>query len=152
MSPAQQSAFEALIGRPFSDVELATVTQMSDLGQLPRLTSYLSSLNLRVQSHFASERGLMERFPGGPLAADALLTKLEQASEQASPFASLLRRALKFLAQPEGLDIGAPATQAMLTQLAAANVITAVELAGLRHMATSPKSLTEQEVRQAWET
>lgn len=89
-------------------------------------------------SHFASERGVLERFAGGPVAADAMLTKLEAFAASAHPLASIVQRALKFLAQTEGLDIGSPTTQALIAQLAAAGVITTAERDGLAAMATRP--------------
>jgi hypothetical protein len=149
MTPEQKLALEALVGRELDENEVFHINAALATGGWARIAEVLSVGRTKVGSHFASERGLMERFPGGPLAADALLTKLEQASAGATPFASLLRRALKFLAQPEGLDIGAPATQAMLAQLTAAKVLTDVELAGLRFMCLRPDPITDAQVKSA---
>lgn len=118
-------------------------------GRINAIASALSSGKTKVVSHFASERGILERYPGGPIEADALLSKLETFSQTAHPMASIVKRALKFLAQPEGLDIGSPATQGLLAALQAGGVISMEELNGLRAMATVPNPLTDAEVEAA---
>lgn len=107
----------------------------------------LSAGRTHLVSHFASERGILDRYPGGPMAADALLAKLEAFVQSGHPVARLVSRALKFLAQPEGLDLGAGATQALLAQLAAGGVITDAERDGLRAMAIAPDPVAEFDVR-----
>lgn len=114
-------------------------------GDTQGIADALSVGRTKTVSHFASERGILERFPLGPLAGDALLAKLELFAQSAHPMARIVGRALKFLAQPEGLDIGSAATQGLLDALAAGGVITAEERAGLAAMATvhDPVSHTE---------
>ena len=114
-------------------------------GDTQGIADALSVGRTKTVSHFASERGILERFPLGPLAGDALLAKLELFAQSAHPMARIVGRALKFLAQPEGLDIGAATTQGLLDALAAGGVITAEERAGLAQMATvhDPVSHTE---------
>ena len=109
----------------------------------------LSVGRTKVMSHFASERGILERFPAGPLAADALLTKLENFAAAGQPMSSIVHRALKFLAQPEGLDIGASTTQGLIAGLAAGGVITTGERDGLIAMATKPDPITADQVSKA---
>ena len=65
--------------------------------------------------------------------------------------ARIVGRALKFLAQPDGLDIGSPATQGLLDQLMAGEVITQAQRDGLRAMATVPDVVTWPEVKAATE-
>lgn len=113
------------------------------------LAAALSTGRKRRASHFASERGILERFPGGPIAADALLSKLEAFSSIGHPMSSIVKRALKFLAQAEGLDIGSPATQGLLDALQAGSVLTADEVAGVKAMALVDDPVTEFEVRVA---
>ena len=113
------------------------------------IAAALSAGRTKVVSHFTSERGILERYPGGPVAADILLSKLEVFAASAHPLASIVKRALKFLAMPEGLDLGAPATQGLLSMLAGGGVISAIELSGLVTMATAPAPITEYQVRQA---
>lgn len=115
-------------------------------GSVGAIARALSAGRTKIVSHFASERGVLERFPGGPIAADALLSKLEVFASTAHPMASIVKRALKFLAQAEGLDIGSPATQGLLTQLGAGGVLTTEEVAGLRAMATAADAVTDADV------
>lgn len=115
-------------------------------GRVNAIAAALSAGRTRVGSHFASERGILERFPGGPVAADAMLTKLETFALSGHPMASIVKRALKFLAQSEGLDVGSPATQGLLAQLQAGGVMTAEEVAGVRAMATVADPVSESAV------
>lgn len=118
-------------------------------GRINAIAQSLSTGRTKVVSHFASERGILERFPGGPLAADALLSKLEAFGASGHPMASIVKRALKFLAQAEGLDIGSPATQGLIAQLAAGGVISTEERDGLRAMATAADVITDAQVEDA---
>ena len=115
-------------------------------GDTQGIADVLSVGRTKTVSHFASERGILERFPLGPLAGDALLAKLEAFAATAHPMARIVGRALRFLAQPEGLDIGSAATQDLLDSLAAGGVITAEERAGLAAMATVPDPVSHTEV------
>jgi hypothetical protein len=62
---------------------------------------------------------------------------------------SIVRRALKFLAQTQGLDIGSPATQGMIDALLSIDVITQTERNGLRAMATVAYEITVADVERA---
>jgi hypothetical protein len=131
---------------------IAESQELQDLqaaGNVDAIARALSVGRTKVASHFASERGVLERFPGGPIAADALLTKLEAFSTSGHAMASIVKRALKFLAQAEGLDIGSPATQGLLAQLGAGGVLTAEEVAGLRAMALTADPITREQVTEA---
>lgn len=115
-------------------------------GNTQAIADALSAGRTKVVSHFASERGILERFPLGPIAGDALLTKLDAFAATAHPMASIVKRAMKFLGQPEGLDLGSPATQGLLDQLALGGVMTAEERSGLRAMATVADPVTHTDV------
>lgn len=115
-------------------------------GDTQGIADALSVGRTKVVSHFASERGILERYPLGPLAGDALLAKLEGFAATAHPMARIVSRALKFLGQPEGLDIGSPATQGLLDELAAGGAISAEERAGLAAMATVADPVSHTEV------
>lgn len=91
-----------------------------------------------------SERGLLDRYPDGPVAADLILKKLEAFSKSGHPFASLVARALKFLGQAEGIDFGATATVTMLQRLAQGGVLTQDEAAKLISIGTTLVSRAEQ--------
>lgn len=118
-------------------------------GNSQGIADALSVGRTKVVSHFASERGVLERFPLGPIAGDALLTKLDAFAATAHPMASIVKRAMKFLGQPEGLDLGSPATQGLLDQLALGGVMTAEERAGLKTMATAPDPVPHEAVTAA---
>lgn len=118
-------------------------------GNVQAIADALSTGRTKVASHFASERGILERYPLGPIAADELLAALEAFAATQHPMARIVGRALKFLAQPEGLDIGSPATQGLLDQLAAGGVITTAQRDGLRQMATVPDPIVREQVTEA---
>lgn len=119
---------------------------LASTGATQAIADRLSAGRTKIASHFTSERGILERFPGGPLAGDALISKLEAFGATAHPMASIVRRALRFLGHPEGLDIGSPATQGLLDALEAGAVITTNERAGLRTMATVRDPITHEQV------
>ena len=92
-------------------------------------------------SRLTSERGLLELYADGPIAADAVLAKLEAYAGAGQLMSRLVGRALKFLADPAGLDLGAVATRAMLDQLAAGGVLTSDEATKLKSIAEKDKPL-----------
>ena len=101
-------------------------------------------------TYLVSERGIMNDYVDGPLAADSVLSKLEAFAATAHPLASITKRALKFLATPEGLDIGAPTTQAMIDALVAVTAITASEGTKLKALApTVPNTVTWEQCQAA---
>lgn len=118
-------------------------------GNMQAIADALSAGRTKVATHFASERGILERYPLGPIAGDELLAQLEAFAGTAHPMARIVGRALKFLAQPEGLDIGSPATQGLLDQLTAGGVLNQAQRDGLRQMATVPDVVTHFEVSAA---
>lgn len=134
-----QEILDAISASP----ELQALATVNAFGPL---ADALSAGRTRIASHYASERGILERFPDGPLAADALLSKLDAFAATSQPMASIVKRALKFLAQTEGLDLGSSATQDLLAALAAAGVITTAERDGIRSMATVPAPVTAAEI------
>jgi len=115
-----------------------------DLGDHAQIEALINAKDRsHVVSHFASERGILDRYPGGPAAADALLVKLEQFAASANPMAGIVKRALKFLGTPEGIDLGSNGVQSMLTALTP-SLLTTAERDGLRSMATRACSRAEQ--------
>jgi len=82
---------------------------------------------LAPKSTMHSERGVLDQYPDGPVAADIVLQKLERFAASPHPLAGLVKRALKFLSQPEGIDFGTVSTQNMLRRLAEGGVITTDE-------------------------
>lgn len=113
-------------------------------GSPGRVVELLNGVSTTLpKSLMISERGIMAHYPEGPVAADAVLSKLEAFAAGVHPLASTLKRTLKFLAQPAGIDIGAPATQTMLDVLATEGAITAVEAGTLKDLARQPASRAE---------
>jgi hypothetical protein len=127
----------------------AELQALAVAGSFGPIATALSIGRTKLASHFASERGVLERFPGGPLAADALISKLEAFALTTHPMSSIVRRALKFLAQAQGLDIGSPATQGLIDALLSIDVITQTERNGLRAMATVAYEITVADVERA---
>lgn len=116
-------------------------------GHTQGIADALSVGRTRIGEHFASARGVLERYPHGPLAGDALLAALEAFAATADPMARIVGRALHFLNAPEGLNLGAPATQGLIDALHAGGVLTQVQRDGLRTMATVPDPVPEWDVR-----
>lgn len=125
-------------------------------GNLQGIADALSVDGTRVVPRMVSARGLAEHVPGGPIAAETILLKLEGArdtmlaSQDAGTrvMGSLLRRQLGFLAA-DGLDFGSAALRSMLDQFAAQGILTAAEVAGLKAIAELPDNVTWQQVKQA---
>lgn len=133
---AADPALQALMGATAGQSDIAGIAAALSVGRT------------KIVSHFASERGILDRFPGGVVAADALLTKLEGFAQSQHALAGVVRRAVKFLGTPEGIDLGSAGVQTMLAALTPA-VLTEVERDGLRSMATVPVVLTPHEVQDA---
>lgn len=118
------------------------------------IAALLSGATTEVHSRITTSRGVAELYPGGPLAAEAVMLKLEGTRDvmlaSADPgtklMGSMLRRQLAFLAS-DGLDFGSQALRGMLDQFAAAGVITAQEAAGLKAIAERPVQVDEFAVR-----
>ena len=152
MTPAQQSALEALAGRTLTADEVAAIEPLVVAWAPQAIADILSLGRTEVRSRIISARGIAELMPGGPLTAEALLLKLEGARDamlagtaQQQVFGSLLRRQLKRL-DDDGLDIGSPALRQMLDELMAAGVLTAGEVAALKDMAARPAPVTHMQV------
>lgn len=149
MTGAEQAALEALAGRVMTPEEIEQIDGWLPDRRDDLIAALLSVGRTRLVSHFASERGILDRYPDGPVAADALLTKIEAFAQTAHPLAGIVKRAVKFLGQPEGIDLGSHGVQLMLGELASGNVITTDERAGLIAMATQPDPITTNQVSDA---
>lgn len=91
-----------------------------------------------LKTRLITARGILSEYPGGPVAAAAVLDKLEAAA----PAIPALRWAMGFI-KSEGLDIGHSATHGMLDQLVTGGVITATEAANLKVLGQVPMSRAE---------
>lgn len=127
------------------------LTDMNVAGNYQGIADALSVGLTKVQTLLLSERGILERYPDGPIAADGVLVKLETFAASAHPLAGVVRRAIKFLGMSDGLDVGSAATQSLLTQLGAGGVLTVDEAAKLAALAIVPSRISWQEVASAME-
>lgn len=157
MTPQQRSALEALAGRALTQAEAEQITPLVEAPQGDiAIAVILSAGRTEVYSRMTSARGLAEMMPGGPLAAEAVLLKLEGARDamlasadaQQRVLGSLMRRQLVFLSG-EGLDFGSGALRVMLDQFVALGILTAGEVAGLKSIAVRPAPVTPQQVSDA---
>lgn len=103
-------------------------------------------------------RGIMASYGLGPSAGAAFLDKLEVLSAGVPA----IKWAMKFLQAESGIDVGEPATQAMLASLVGVGGVTQTEVDGVKAMANQPASraevlfgagsqITEADVRAAME-
>lgn len=92
----------------------------------------------RIVSRIISARGVLSDYPGGPMAAAAVLDKLEAAASSVSA----LKWALNFL-RGDGLDIGAASTQGVIDQLVAGGILTSAEGSNLKSLASVPAGRAE---------
>lgn len=113
----------------------------------------LSVGRTRVVYKLISARGLAAGLAGGPLAAEAILLKLEgardamlaSADQQQRVIGSLLRRQLGFLSG-DGLDFGSPALLGMLDQFVGLGILTQGEVDALKELTVEPDLITHTQV------
>lgn len=135
---------------------LAQAQTAASEADIEAIAAALSVGRTEVYSRMTSARGLAELMPGGPLAAEAALLKLEGARDnmlasqdaQTRLFGSLLKRQLGFLAG-DGLDFGSAALRSMLDQFAALSILTTSEVAALKSVATRPAPVPASAVKRA---
>lgn len=127
MTPAQQSALEVLAGRSLSADDIAALGPMVDARRDDLIEAHLSAGRVKYVETRKVEIGVIGAYAAGPVAADALLAKLEAYADAGQPLSRLVTRSLRALKVEPGLNLGDPATRAMLAELAAGGVITAAE-------------------------
>lgn len=134
-----------------ASAELQALGRRDDL-----IATALSAGRTKVVPRMVSARGLASKVPGGPLAAEVILLKLEGARDamlasqdpQTKVMGSLLRRQLGFLSA-DGLDFGDAALRGMLDQFAALEILTADEVAGLKAIAVAADPVSTNDVSHA---
>lgn len=152
MTAAERAALESLVGRPLTEAEAAHVgAHLADPDDRrdDLIAAALSEGRTEVRLTRVSEAGLLERWPEGPVGADAFLVKLEAFAESAHPAAGVVRRALKFLGTSDGLDLGAAATHTMLDTLAAGAVIAPAEATAAKALSRHPAPISLDAVSRA---
>lgn len=136
---------------------IAASPELQALGQNTQaIADALSVGRKRVQPRIVSARGIAAEFPGGPVAAEVVLMKLEGAAAAASASAdqsqkvlgSLINRQLRFLAA-DGLDFGSAALRGMLDQFVAMSILTQAEVDGLKSLADVTDPVTHTQVGEA---
>ena len=113
-------------------------------GHLPEAPGQVVELlNARVfsmpKATFISARGVMSAAGLGPAGGAAFLDKLEVLASSVPA----IKWVMKFLQAEAGIDVGEPATQAMLTSLIGVGGITQAEVDGIKAMALQPASRAE---------
>jgi len=99
----------------------------------------------KLVSRQVSARTVLAELPiSGAVTGAGVLDKLEAAGASIPA----VKWAVRFLQLETGLDVGHPNTQAMLTVLASANVLTTAEADALKALAFVPDLVSEFEVRQ----
>lgn len=91
-----------------------------------------------LRERLISARGVLAQYPDGPAAGAAVLDKLEAAAAGVPA----VKWVMSFL-KADGIDIGSPATQGMLDQLAVGGLITAAEAGKLKSLGMVPASRAE---------
>jgi hypothetical protein len=87
----------------------------------------------------------------GPSAGDAALTAIEAASTAAGAYESILARVVRILhLGNDGLDLGNSETQAMLSALQTAGVLTSAQVSALLAAATTPQVVLASDVSRVW--
>src|SRR5574337_1892312 len=81
MTPSQQSAIEAVYGQALTQQQASDIGAWVDARSDSLVAAYLSQGRTRVASRIVSARRIAAEYPGGPLAAEAVLLKLEGARD-----------------------------------------------------------------------
>lgn len=110
---------------------------------LDAIAALMSVGRKAIQSRFVTARTIFGECAGGQGIYDAL--------NAAATANSAVKMAVKFLEQDSGLDIGNPATQAMIDQLmaGATPALTAAQGAALKALANLPQTVSRSQVEAA---
>lgn len=92
-----------------------------------------------AKTRMVTARGIMASYGLGPTGGAAFLDKLDALSANVPA----IKWAMKFLQTEAGIDVGEPATQAMLTSLIGVGGVTQAEVDGIKAMALQPASRAE---------
>lgn len=118
--------------------ELAPFVAAGNDGQVAAILNDTTRGATMLKLTMISARGVLSGYAGGPVAAAAVLDKLESAAATVPA----IKWVMTFL-KSDGIDIGHPATQGMLDQLATGGVLTATEAAHLKALGVFPASRAE---------
>jgi hypothetical protein len=159
MTPAEQAALEALVGRPLTSTEVEQIDPMlAPVRQSASIAALLSVGRVRLKApHLVSARGFSASYPGGPISGEVVLMKLEgaaavmkaSADQQQKVVGSLLARQLAFFNTDAGLDFGDTTLRGMIDQFAQMGLITADEASKMKAIAMQPAPLQGWQVDRA---
>lgn len=159
MTPAQQSALEALAGRALEPGALATLDPLVAARNDVAIAAALSVGRVSVGERRVSELGvrkllgvvpasrLLSLLRASAAAADAgtiepwlatVLSGMGVAAEDHDAYQETIGSAWRWLTQPEGLDIGDAAARDMLDLVAAGNAALAASCVTLKAAAEQP--------------
>jgi hypothetical protein len=118
------------------------------------VASALSAGRTRLTERMITERRILSTLgviDGAAFldALDAFAAAVLAPDHPLAAYHSGIRRAVGWLKTTEGLDIGDPASQAMLTALAAAGIVTPSSADAVMALARIPDPITEFDVRRA---
>lgn len=150
MTPAQQDALQALVGRTLTPAELAQLDPLLADGnrQDVQIAEVLSVGRWRYADTRRMEVGFVGGYPGGPIEGDAVLGALELHAESQAPTARIVGRAVRAMRTEPGLNLGDPALHAMLDVLVPA-VLTAEQVAAIKSMARVDDPVPVRDVSRA---
>lgn len=108
------------------------------------IAALVSAGRTEARSRFVTARTILSECGAlGPSILDAL------EAVAATAGGSAVKWALKFLSQDSGLDVGHPATQAMIGQLATAGALSAAQASALTALANQPAPVSAHDVAMA---
>lgn len=109
---------------------------------LDAIAAIVSAGRMSMQPRFITARTILaECGAAGPAILDAL--------EAAATVSSAVKWAVKFLGDDSGIDVGNPATQYMVDQLAAGGALTVAQAGILNSMAMQPAPVSRLDVEAA---
>lgn len=149
MTPAQQSALEALAGRTLTADDITALGPMVDARRDDLIEAHLNTGRVKYVETRKVEIGVIGAYAAGPVAADALLAKLEAYADAGQSLSRLVGRAMRAMQTEPGLNLGDPSTHAMLDALVASAVIAAPEAAGLKAIAHVPDPIPRDAISRA---
>lgn len=135
----------------WNEIQTKCSAEMLARRNMHEIAAFLNINRTKTVQTMMGERGILSKYATGPVDADAVLSKLEAFSQSQHPMASLVKRAVRFLGTTEGIDLGDPATQMLLDQLAAVAAITVTEAENLKALASVPDTLDWTQVQAAFD-
>lgn len=155
MTPNQQTALAALVGRALTEAEVEAIDALLPQRRDADIAAILSVGRTRLHSRLISERGVISAL--GIVPGETFLQGIEafvaQAPAQGHPLAGAwagIKRAAGWL-KGEGIDLGDALTQQLLAAMGAAGVVDASSAATLAALGRAPDPISHLAVSAAIE-